>query len=151
MKKLIIPLLALMLSAGCDRSGRQQRQQIDSLQRVIYTFKASQDSLQEALSGNGNGSSHIAESWSYPRFQRYGIPDPEAYVDSVLRSRPQLIPLKAALGGTMQFYKIQLINDRWIYAEYEDGHVSGSAIFQYRFNDDGSMQFKPVLQYAPFK
>ena len=151
MKKFLLPAAAaLLILSGCNRNGMQQQQQkIDSLQQVIHMFKSSQDSLQEALTG---GAAHnTAESWSYSRFEQYGIPDPEAYIDSSLRSQPQQIPLKAVLGGTMQFYKIQLINDRWVYAEYEDGHISGSAIFQYSFNQDGSPQFKPVLQYAPYK
>lgn len=150
MKKFLLPAAALLIISGCNRNGIQQQQQkIDSLQQVIHLFKASQDSLQQALTG---GAMHnTAESWSYSRFEQYGIPDPEAYMDSSLRSRPQLIPIKGVLGGTMRFYKIQLINDRWVYAEYEDGHISGSAIFQYSFNQDGSLQFKPVLQYAPYK
>jgi len=151
MKKLLLPAAALLMLSGCNRNNIQQQQQkIDSLQQVIQIFKASQDSLQQAMTG-GSTAHNTAESWSYSRFEQYGIPDPEAFIDSTLRSRPQLIPVKGVLGGTMQFYKIQLINDIWVYAEYEDGHISGSTIFQYTFNTDGSLQFKPVLQYAPYK
>jgi len=72
-------------------------------------------------------------------------PDPERYIDSSLRATPEVIPLEAVLGGRMTFKNIQVLGDKWVIADYEDGHVMGQSIFSYSWNEDGELAFIPLL------
>ena len=47
----------------------------------------------------------------------------------------------------MGFYdttSIFVLNDRWVYAEFEDGHVGGSGIFEFHVEPGGKIQWKVV-------
>jgi uncharacterized membrane protein len=64
-----------------------------------------------------------------------GLTDPPAELVQDLRSHPELIQLKAVLGGTMRFIGPFTVTDRWVIAAYEDGHISGCGIFAYEVSD----------------
>ena len=53
-----------------------------------------------------------------------------------LISRTELIPYEGVLGGTMGFIEIFLLNDRWVYTVFEDGHIVGSSLLKYTENED---------------
>ena len=74
-----------------------------------------------------------------------GVTDPVRLIED-LRQNPLVIPEAAVLGGTMAFRQIGLINDRWVYASYEDGHIAGSAIFQWKIQDSRII-WTPILVY----
>lgn len=50
--------------------------------------------------------------------------------------RTDLIPYEGVLGGTMGFVEIFLLNDRWVYTVFEDGHIMGSSLLKYTENED---------------
>jgi hypothetical protein len=54
-----------------------------------------------------------------------------------LLEHPQLIPYRGSLGGTTDFIpsRVFVLNDRWVYAEFEDGHIGGGGLFQYTVKD----------------
>jgi hypothetical protein len=64
-----------------------------------------------------------------------GLTDPPAELVQDLRSHPELIQLKAVLGGTMRFSGPFTVTDRWVIAAYEDGHISGCGVFAYEVKD----------------
>ena len=71
------------------------------------------------------------------------VPPPEIVVDELL-TRPELIPYEGTLGGTMGFYSeenIQVLNDQWVFARFEDGHVQGSMLLEYTFGVDGELRW----------
>jgi hypothetical protein len=43
----------------------------------------------------------------------------------------------ASLGGMMMFENIQLLADKWLTADYSDGHVSVRTIYSYKLNHYG--------------
>lgn len=47
-------------------------------------------------------------------------------------------PEKGILGGTMQWMPstFEKISDHWVYARFEDGHISGHAILKYQMVED---------------
>ena len=73
-----------------------------------------------------------------------GISDPENHIKQALYKSPQLIPLKAVLGGEMHFNEILLLGNEWLIADYEDGHIQGKAIFRYLINDDNEVVFELI-------
>lgn len=76
------------------------------------------------------------------RLSRLGITNPEKFVENALRKRVDLIPSEAVLGGTMNFGKIQLLGNKWVIADYNDGHIQGRTIFEYLVNDKKAVEFK---------
>lgn len=73
------------------------------------------------------------------------IEDPETFISNSLREQTNLIPLEAVLGGTMAFRSIEILNEKWVMALYDDGHVQGQAIYEYSLQPDGSLEFKVRL------
>lgn len=63
-----------------------------------------------------------------------GISSPEMLLED-LRSHPEVIPLEAVLGGTMYFTRTAILDERWVYGAYEDGHVAGAALFQWSLRE----------------
>lgn len=70
------------------------------------------------------------------------ITNPSEFIKESLQSKPELIPSKAVLGGTMYFSKIEPLGSKWIIAQFEDGHIQGRAIYKYRLKDDGELEFQ---------
>ena len=73
-----------------------------------------------------------------------GIENPEKFIENSLRAKPELIPLKPTLGGTMMFENIQLLADKWLIADYSDGHVSGRTIYSFKLNGNKKLEFKAL-------
>lgn len=78
-----------------------------------------------------------------------GISSPIRFIDSSFRADATLIPLKAILGGTMRIGNTKLIGDKWILANYDDGHIYGLALFEYTFSKEKKLQFKLLKSCQP--
>lgn len=138
MKHLTLFICTTLFFFSCRNNSNieQLKAQIDSLQ-------AATDSLEKELSAN----KLVSDTWYNEKdlqqiFSQNGITNPVAHIENSLREQPEIIPLEAILGGTMQFGKIQVLNNEWVIAEYEDGHIMGKAIFIYTINDDGQVDFE---------
>ena len=77
-----------------------------------------------------------------------GIADPEKYITDNLLNTPKLIPYKAVLGGTMRFWKVTLLGDRWAVADFEDGHIGGNMLLKYTIQKDSSIKWKVIDIYT---
>ena len=95
----------------------------------------------------------------YP-VERRRIHDPRPTHDAVrndivadlMERGAEIIPLEPVLGGTMGFYNAQdihILNDRWVYALFEDGHYGGYILLEYTRNADGSLDWS-VIAVEPF-
>ncbi len=74
---------------------------------------------------------------------RDDIPPPEVVARDLL-SRPELIPYEGTLGGTMGFYSeenIEVLNEHWVFARFEDGHVQGSMVLEYSVGNNGELRW----------
>ncbi len=72
--------------------------------------------------------------------RRESVPVAERDVVAALIANPEIIPFEPVLGGTMGFYapeNITVLNDRWVYAVFEDGHVAGAMLIEYAATADG--------------
>lgn len=79
------------------------------------------------------------------RLKYNGINDYNIISDDLLL-RPELIPYEGVLGGTMQFSKVFVLNDKWVYASFEDGHIQGFGLYGYTIDNDKNISWK-VIDY----
>lgn len=80
----------------------------------------------------------LPDSEDIRALQAHGLADPVADLRADLHRHPELIPFPGVLGGTMGFYDpsgIQLLNDHWVLAGFEDGHVAGEMLLEFRVRD----------------
>jgi hypothetical protein len=62
-----------------------------------------------------------------------------------LMSKPEVITMPGVLGGTMRIFSesdIRILNDSWVYAQFDDGHIQGAGIFSYTRGQDGRITWK---------
>ena len=79
--------------------------------------------------------------------KRKGLTNPVENIISDLQKHPELIPYEGTLGGTMGFYfkkEIWVLNNKWVFAYFEDGHTSGYLLLEYTVTDDGRINWKRI-------
>ncbi|MFN2432799.1 MAG: hypothetical protein ABR599_08315 [Gemmatimonadota bacterium] len=101
-----------------------------------------------AASGSGAGGiprGLLATATHLRRLREAGLPDPVAHLRADLQAHPELIPAEGTLGGRMGFYSpadIVLLNDRWVYAYFEDGHRAGSMLLAFDVQEGGEITWR---------
>ncbi len=110
------------LAADLDAELQQSRQEAQALAERLTV-------LEEQAQAFPPPEPHLADL-----LKGRGIESPEVLLED-LRSRPEVIPLKAVLGGTMYFTRTAILDERWVYGAYEDGHVAGAALFQWSLRE----------------
>lgn len=136
--------LLIFLGASCndnEKRYREYEQELDSLATELSEQKALSDSVTDLLENNHRGSDL---SVFYGR-NFDSIEAPEEFISQELRKHPNLIPLEPVLGGRMQFRQVKVLTEDWVFAIYDDGHIQGNSIFQYKLQSDGSLQFKEIV------
>ena len=150
MRKISILLLTGFLILSCKNVTEQpenltdEKVQLtiknDSLAKEIAALKILNDSLMK-LSQVGKNF-WFDKDFNGARLMRQGITNPEEFVENSLRKRADLIPFEAVLGGAMNYGKVQLLGNKWIIADYSDGHIQGRSIYEYRIDDKKALTFK---------
>lgn len=150
MKNILILLLAGFLILSCKDVSEQPENfpdktvqltiKNDSLEKEIVLLKSVNDSLLKIENISEN--LWFDKDFNGTHLTRKGIKNPEKFVENALRKRTDLIPFEAVLGGTMNFGKIQLLGNKWIIADYSDGHIQGRSIYEYRIDDKKALTFK---------
>jgi len=130
--------------------ARQTEQRLLVTQDSLRTLLAAQDSLR-ALAGrtHGEGTTPSSLAWrlDLDELRDLGLADPVAMLRADLMRHPELIPYKGVLGGRMGFYSpgdIVLLNSRWVYARFNDGHIVGFGIFEFSVAPGGRIRWKTV-------
>jgi hypothetical protein len=150
MKRITILLIIGFLAFSCKKEVKQTEDlpdktaqltiKNDSLKKEIQLLKSLNDSLIKISQEEKN-------YWFIPEYNgshlaRQRITNPEKFVENALRKRADLIPFEAVLGGNMNYGKIQLLGNKWVIADYSDGHIQGRSIYEYRLNDKTTLTFK---------
>ena len=136
MKKILVfSLLITLGSCGKSSDEKQRAVKIDSLNTEILELQRALDTLSDQL---------MKKNYLTKDFSSYfdSIPEPEQFLLEKLKGKPELIPKKAVLGGTMYFTSVSFINDHLILTEFEDGHIMGRAIYQYKMDKNGELKFE---------
>lgn len=79
-----------------------------------------------------------------------GLPTTKETLVGDLQKHPELIPYKGVLGGKMGFYDpagIMVLNSRWVFASFDDGHITGAMLLEYTVGPGGKISWK-VLKSA---
>jgi len=122
---------------SCGKSTEEKNRtiEIDSLNTEIREMQRALDTLSDLL---------MKKNYVTKDFSSYfdSIPEPEKFLLEKLREKQNLIPKRPVLGGTMHFTSVSFINDHLILAEYEDGHIMGRSIYQYKMDKNGNLIFK---------
>ncbi|MHB1148610.1 MAG: hypothetical protein ACYC01_13590 [Lutibacter sp.] len=150
MRKISLILIVGFLAFGCKKEIKQTDNltdlteqfslKNDSLEKEMVLLKSLNDSLIKI--SNVSENQWFDKDFNGSHFTRQGITNPEKFVENALRKRTDLIPSEAVLGGTMSYGKIQLLGNKWVIADYNDGHIQGRSIYEYRLNDKKELIFK---------
>jgi hypothetical protein len=127
----------------------QQRLRADSLANVAAGPVARGDEEDRPTQISGEGHTILASEIRY--LQRLGLDSPVEDLIADLRSSPRLIGAEAVLGGTMGFHDrdaIRVLNDRWAFARYDDGHIMGAMLLRYTVSA-GEVTWEVIAEAEP--
>ena len=91
-------------------------------------------------------------SWFVRDLQEKGLVNPEIDIINDLFDKHELIPIPGIHGGTMRIFSIeniQLLNYKWAYTTFEDGHIMGAMLLEYSVDNTGSIQWD-VIRYTVY-
>lgn len=136
----LFPAVMLTSCNGNDRELNQQSVKLDSLQELLQEQRNLTDSLRN-LVGREKEVTPPAIFFK-PKFR--DEENPAENVKQALEEQPEMIPLEPVLGGTMEFRKIILLSDTWVMAYYDDGHIEGRSIYEFRLLPGGTVEFELI-------
>lgn len=163
---LILVSLAIY-SANLNRDLNSSKDEINTLNKTIEEINRSNDTLnseKESLIGQlaqsaSDYEAQITElktqlnalegnTYHYPdylvsEFNSNGFSDIQQFLNT-LTDHPELIPTEGVLGGTMRWYPefSIVLDDKFVYAYFEDGHISGHSILQYNLLGNGEVDWQ---------
>ena len=154
MKTLTIFLLTSIFLFSCTEKKTTETilpdDGTESLQVKIESLQHENDSLTSVLSaGKPESIKWYEPIYDGKNLLRKGIANPSEFIEKSLREQPELIPIKGVLGGTMRFTEVQPLSSEWVIAHYEDGHIEGKAIYNYKLNSKGNLEFKLLDAIEP--
>ncbi len=79
-----------------------------------------------------------------------GWDNPEKELIDDLIEKTELIPHEPVLGGTMGFYdrdNIYLLNDQWVLASFEDGHIGGYMLLEFEIDEEQDIDWQVLSSY----
>jgi uncharacterized coiled-coil protein SlyX len=85
-----------------------------------------------------------------PDLKMNSMEDPVSHIRKDLIKRSDVIPYAGVLGGTMGFYdenRIHILNHKWVYAHFEDGHIGGEMLLEYDISEDGKINWKVITSF----
>lgn len=151
MKKIILVsvFFSILSCAEVEKNKNLSSTEIDSLNITIEKLRNENSSLRKDLMEKSAETNYwYANDFEGRKLMDQGIINPSEYIADQIKDQPEIIPMKAVLGGKMHFLNVQILGREWIIADYEDGHVLGKALFQYKVNKDGKVDFKLIQQEA---
>ena len=77
-------------------------------------------------------------------YRRRGLTSPHDDIISDLGSREELMPFRGVFGARPSFYtevRMYVLNARWAFASFNDGHNIGDRLYSYRVSDDGKISW----------
>ena len=151
MKKLVFisVFLSLIGCAEVEKKSETTTAEVDSLNIKIEKLRNENSSLRKELIDKTAETNYwYSNDFEGRKLMDQGIINPSEYIADQLKEQPEVIPMKAVLGGKMHFLNIQILGREWIIADYEDGHVMGKAIFKYKVGKDGKVTYELISQEA---
>ena len=145
MNKSILIILTFLLTFSCVEIN-----QTENLLAKVDSLKVKNDSLTKILIKEKPTLNYWYDAeYDGEKLIKTGITNPEEFIKNSLREKIELIPLKAVLGGTMHFGSIQILGSEWLIADFDDGHIQGKAIYKYKLNNKGDLEFELLNSIGP--
>ncbi len=161
----LLALLALALGAvvtwriaggRMDRAAelRRAREELLAARESLQALVRTQDSLRalvQRVHGAPGGPASIASAFDIEQLRNQGLADPVGTLRADLTRHREVIPYKGILGGTMGFYDtsaVVLLDRRWVYAHFGDGHYEGQGVFEFSVGPGGRIRWKTVAATA---
>jgi len=147
----IAVLIALAVTAMwwqlSERRARQLNHQVERLTATVDSLRAvSSNAPQAPDAGAGERTipASLLTSAQVQDLRQRGLSDPIRDLTADLERHPELIPIKPVAGGTMRFYGSQtaVLSPKWVLGYFEDGHVGGHALLEYRVAPGGKIAWK---------
>lgn len=153
-------MITLSIISCSNKSDlKKSPNKIDSIQielnssiKLIDSLNSQNDSLKsqsDALKSQNDSLITVINYWFNEKYDanalfNIGINNPKDFIIKSLRAKPEIIPIKGVLGGTMRFGNVEILSHKWIIADFDDGHILGSAIFRYYLNDKKELEFQLI-------
>lgn len=74
-----------------------------------------------------------------------GIEDIEIIKEDMIENQASILGYEGVLGGTMRFFSIKVLSDKWVFARFEDGHYGGYGFYEFRIND-GTITWSTIAE-----
>lgn len=140
-------LFFLLNSCGNAKESKQlsdalliKTDSLNILKRKIDSMLAQKNSLTNDLN-------YWFSEREITQLKEKNIINPVNDISNKLYNNSKLIPYPGVLGGTMRFGKITLLKDRWIIADFDDGHIMGAALYRYSVQKDTSVKWTILDKY----
>jgi hypothetical protein len=141
---LIVAIGAGLLAWRCgsnEQSGGRQRSEGGAA-------RTDTSSARDTARGEARPSTdHLIDRWEMEELREQGLADPVPQIVADLQAHPELIPHPGTLGGQMGFYaarEIHVLDSKWVYAVFTDGHIQGCGLFEFAIKQDSSLSWRVI-------
>ena len=118
-------------------------QEKEKLKSEIAKAAVSFDSkLQEKESLIKIQNEQLEASYMLPEYyleflKSHNVESPQILIDDLMNHK-EIIPTKGVLGGNMYWVSNStvVLNDKYVFSTYEDGHIMGYALLEYHFDEE---------------
>lgn len=149
----IIALLAFLLATDQGGASSKIEEAEERLAEMEKRCARKTDSLQNVI---GELIVHrrippFIDEHQIEKLQKKGLSDPVNDLRKDLMGEPELITREGVLGGIMGFYfseGIHVLNERWVFAYFEDGHVGGSMLLRFDVLPDGGIKWEVIDEWV---
>ncbi|WP_026464122.1 hypothetical protein [Adhaeribacter aquaticus] len=77
-----------------------------------------------------------------------GLKNPnEDLKQSLIKNQQNLIKVNGSVGGTMNIREVQILNNRYALAYFEDGHIGGYMMLRYEVKSSTDISWQVLDQY----
>lgn len=140
-------LVYLVFSIDDSRKVSELEEQVSELRGLNELCLTHNDSLSMVLQEFRikNALPPFLDKKQIEELQKHGLNDPVKEIRDDLVGNPDLISRSSVLGGRMDFYfrdGIHILNDRWVFAYFEDGHIDGALLLKYTIKENGSLAWE---------
>lgn len=116
--------------------GMESKPEISTAQMELQAEKSRNDSLSKLIMDirNLGGIPPLLDSYQVEQLKIKGLKNPVEDLRNDLVGEDAIITRQGVHGGKMGFYMpeaIHVLNDRWVIAYFEDGHVAGALFLKY--------------------
>jgi hypothetical protein len=124
-----------------EKSIASLEKEKSELIQEIKNFKTPVDIEKSEMSNN-----LLLSRWFVEKLKDKGLANPVRDIISDLADHRELIPYEGVLGGTMRFYEgyTWVLNEKWAFAYFEDGHISGYLLLEYEVENNGKINWKRI-------